>query len=88
VFAVASLTLFRRRLLAMIATPDAPPADVARLVGEVAVLIDDLPSGTVGKAELRGTVWTVRSDASAALERGRRTRVTRVEGLTLWVRPE
>jgi membrane protein implicated in regulation of membrane protease activity len=41
----------------------------------------------VGKVELRGSSWSARS-ARAALARGQRCRVERVDGLTLWVRPE
>ena len=39
------------------------------LVGDVAVLLDDLPPGAVGKAELRGTAWSVRHDGAGAAAR-------------------
>jgi membrane protein implicated in regulation of membrane protease activity len=58
------------------------------LVGETAILVDDLPPRGVARAELRGTSWEVRSDAERPLARGQRCRVERVEGLTLWIRPE
>jgi membrane protein implicated in regulation of membrane protease activity len=61
---------------------------VDSLVGETAVLTEDLPTGGVGKAELRGTSWSVRSRAPEGLRRGQRTRVEQVDGLTLWVRVE
>ena len=85
--AVGSLLLFRRRLLARLRAS----GDVAMtggLVGDIAVLLDDLPPGAVGKAELRGTAWSVRHDGPALLARGQRCRVERVEGLTLHVKPE
>jgi membrane protein implicated in regulation of membrane protease activity len=83
---VGSLLLFRRRLLAWLQSPEG--AAVGTLVGDVAVLLDDLPPGAVGKAELRGTAWSVRHDGTETLPRGRRCRVERVDGLMLSVRPE
>jgi membrane protein implicated in regulation of membrane protease activity len=84
--AVGSLVLFRRRLVERLrATGDAA---VGGLVGDVAILLDDLAPGAVGKAELRGTAWSVRHDGPELLARGRRCRVERVEGLLLHVRPE
>ena len=50
--------------------------------------MDDLAPGAVGKAELRGSSWSVRTGAAEALARGQRCRVERVEGIVLWVRPE
>jgi membrane protein implicated in regulation of membrane protease activity len=83
---VGSLLVFRRRLLAWLQSPEA--RGVASLVGDVAVLLADLPPGTVGKAELRGTAWSVRHDGPQTLARGSRCRVDRVDGLTLHVRLE
>jgi membrane protein implicated in regulation of membrane protease activity len=58
------------------------------LVGERAVLLTDLPAGGEGKAELRGTTWSVRSAADLPLLTGQKCLVERVEGLTLWVDAE
>ncbi|HXX30800.1 MAG TPA: NfeD family protein [Myxococcaceae bacterium] len=63
-----------------------PPID--SLIGEVATLLEDLPPGAVGRAELRGSGWTVRSAEGKTLAKGARCRVERVDGLTLWIRPE
>jgi membrane protein implicated in regulation of membrane protease activity len=83
---IGSLVLFRRRLVQRLRTPDV--AGVGGLVGDVAVLLEDLPPGAVGKAELRGTAWSVRHGGADTLARGRRCVVERVDGLTLHVRPE
>ncbi len=88
VLAVASLLLLRGRLVARMRAGEGSGVGVETLVGEVAVLLDDLEPGTVGKAELRGTSWSVRSRAAHKLARGRRCRVERVEGLMLWVHVE
>jgi inner membrane protein len=84
--AVGSLVLFRRRLVDRFRDGGGQPS--GNVVGEIAILVDDLPPGTVGKAELRGTSWSVRHDGSATLVRGQRCRVMRLDGLMLWVRAE
>lgn len=83
---VVSLLLFRRPLMNRFRLASGPPVD--RLEGEGALVLEDVPPGGVGKAELRGTTWTARAADGAALARGRRCRVERVEGLTLWLRAE
>ena len=86
VIAVVSLLLFRSRLLKWFQTdPQAPAVD--QLVGEVAVVTEELTPGGVGKVELRGAAWSARTTAGA-LPRGARCRVTRVDGLMLLVEPE
>ncbi|MBM4268832.1 MAG: NfeD family protein [Deltaproteobacteria bacterium] len=86
VFAVLSVLFLRKPLSRRWGTTSTRRED--ELVGEVARLSEDLRPGDVGKAELRGTVWSVRSRHGEMIEKGRRCRVERVEGLTLWVVPE
>ncbi|MGE3976890.1 MAG: NfeD family protein [Nitrospira sp.] len=86
ILAVVSLLLFRGPLLRMTQIP--PTHAVDSMVGESAILLDDLPSGHTGKAELRGTTWTTRNDGTSPLAKGQRAIVTKVDGLTLWVRSE
>ncbi len=87
VLSVASLVLFRSRLVKRFqGDPQAPPVD--ELVGELAVVTEELLAGGVGKVELRGTSWSARARSGAALVRGTRCRVTSVDGLTLIVEPE
>jgi membrane protein implicated in regulation of membrane protease activity len=87
VFSVVSLLVFRGRLLARFQKSRASTVGTETFVGESATLLDDLEPGGVGRAELRGTVWTVRSRESQRLARGAHCRVESVDGLTLWVRP-
>jgi membrane protein implicated in regulation of membrane protease activity len=61
---------------------------VDSIVGTEAVLLEDVGQGQVGKAELRGTTWNARADGGRTLAKGQRCRVSRVEGLTLWLVPE
>jgi len=85
---IASLLFFRRPLLRWMRSREGSRPAVDSLVGELAILQDDLPPGGTAKAELRGTAWTVRSRSGAALARGQRCRVDEVDGLTLWIRAE
>jgi membrane protein implicated in regulation of membrane protease activity len=82
---VALVTLVRRRMRGALAARGGAVDD---MVGETAVLLEDLPPRGVGRAELRGTSWQARSSAETQLAQGQRCRVERVEGLTLWIRPE
>lgn len=85
--AVLMVALFRRPLQRM-AEPVLGAPDVDKMIGEIATLVEDVAPGGIAKAELRGTSWSVKNDDSRALSCGERTRVVRVEGLTLWVRAE
>ena len=88
IIAVVSLIAFRRRLLDTLKAPAPAGARLDSIVGDVALLLEDLPVGKVGKAELRGTVWSVRTERPHGFTRGARCRVERVDGLTLWVGEE
>lgn len=87
--AVALLCLFvlRGPLKARL-NVDGADRPVDQLVGEGALALEDLPSGGGGKVELRGSTWSARNGTGTTLPKGARCRVERVEGLTLWVRPE
>jgi inner membrane protein len=86
VLAVGSMLLFRRRLVDRFRGDGRQQS--SNVVGEIAILLDDLPPGAVGKAELRGTAWSARHDGATTLVRGQRCRVDRIDGLMLWVRAE
>jgi len=83
---VASLVVFRGRLLSRFQKSHASTVGTEGFAGETAVLLDDLEVGAVGRAELRGSVWNARSRDDVRLTRGTRCRVENVDGLTLWVR--
>jgi membrane protein implicated in regulation of membrane protease activity len=85
---VSFVLLLRRPLLARVKPPPRALPPIDSLLGEVATLLEDLPPGAVGRAELRGSGWTVRSVEPKTLAKGARCRVERVDGLTLWIRPE
>lgn len=84
--AVLSLLLLRGPLLRM--AQSRPAQEMDSMVGETAVLSEDLPPGHTGKAELRGSTWSVRNVGRSPLSIGEQVTVTKVDGLTLWVKPE
>ena len=84
---LVSLLVFRGPLVAWMRSQElVSPVDT--LQGEVATPLQDLSPGAVGKAELRGTAWTVQNGDKGTLTKGQRCRVYRVEGLTLWIQAE
>ena len=86
VFSIGYVLFFRDRLQQRVIRPDTN--DIDTLVGEVAVTRERIPPAGMGRVELRGTIWNARNDSTVALEPGRRSRVTRVDGLVVFVHPE
>jgi inner membrane protein len=87
VLSIAALMLFRRPLMRWM-NIDGAASEVDTLVGELAVPLEDMPPGAVGRAELRGTVWTARNRAPAMIARGQRCTVVSVDRLTILIEPE
>jgi membrane protein implicated in regulation of membrane protease activity len=88
VFSILSLVLFRNPLLHWMARHTRQTAEVDSLVGETAVASSAMPPGGVGHAQLRGSTWNARNGSQAGVAVGGRCRVTRVEGLVIWIEPE
>jgi inner membrane protein len=87
VFSVGMLMAFRNPLKRLRSHIEGVGIDDS-LAGEVAMPLDEIAPGGVGRAELRGTVWSARNEAGVPLARGRRCVVARVDGLMLILRPE
>jgi membrane protein implicated in regulation of membrane protease activity len=85
--AIGSLLVFRGPLLARMSGRNAE-ADVDSMVGEVAIVLEALPAGAIGKAELRGTTWSTKNVGTTAFQKGQRGKVMKVDGLTLWITAE
>lgn len=88
VFSIVSLLLFRNPLLRWMARHAKPTVEVDSLVGEIAVASSALAPGGVGQAQLHGSTWNARNGSQAPIAAGGRCRVTRVEGLVIWIEPE
>ena len=82
---VVLLRAFRSPLMRVMRPAGAP---VDPLVGEIAVAIEDIPPGGVGRAELRGAGWNARNVHDGPLSKGQRCRVQRIDGLMLVLLPE
>ena len=88
VFGIVSLFVLRRPLQNKMNVGETTGEPVDSMVGEVATVLEDLPVQAAGKAELRGSTWTVRNVGEALLTKGQRCQVIRVDGLTLWIKAE
>jgi hypothetical protein len=84
---VGSLLLFRGPLMRWMHL-DEPGKDVDSLVGDTAFPVDDIAPGAVGRAELRGTVWSARNQDSTTLNSGQRCTVVGVNRLMISIRSE
>jgi membrane protein implicated in regulation of membrane protease activity len=87
ILSIASLLVFRGPVLRALGM-DKPGADVDSMVGDVAVPLEDIAPHAVGRAELRGTVWSARNQSEASLSRGQRCTVVRVDRLMIFLEPE
>jgi inner membrane protein len=87
VISILGLLVFRKPLMKAFKL-GGPGKVVDGMAGESALVSLDVPGEGVGKAEMRGTSWSARSVSGDPLPRGQRCRVERIEGLTLWLRPE
>jgi hypothetical protein len=83
---ILALAILRKPLRALM-KQGAGGRPVDSLVGEAGVVTAPIEAGGVGKVELRGSAWSARS-AAGGLASGQRCLVERVDGLTLWLRPE
>ena len=86
-FSGALVLLLRKPLLGKFVI-QSDTRDIDTLVGLTAVAVESIPPGGIGKVEMRGTVWTAHNESAAAIAPGQRCRVERIQGLSLWVRPE
>ena len=84
---IGSLLFFRRPFMRWMQL-DRPGSDVDSMIGETAVPLEDIESGAVGRAELRGTVWSARNRATAAVRKGQRCTVVAVDRLMIFLEPE
>lgn len=85
---IASFLFLRKPLLDWMRRREVKRPEVDTLVGETAVVLESVPANGVGKAELRGASWSARNVEGTALPAGKRCRVQRVDGLTLWIKAD
>jgi membrane protein implicated in regulation of membrane protease activity len=87
ILSVVSLLLFRRPILRWL-EGDTTGAEVDSLVGETAIPLEAIAVGAVGRAELRGTVWSARNVDTAPLAQGQRCTVASVDRLMISIKAE
>jgi len=88
VFSIGSLFILRPPLRRLMQTDRGSVSPVDTMGGETAIVLDDLPPGATGKAECRGSTWNAHNAGDKPLLKGQRSRVDRVDGITLWIKPE
>jgi len=84
VFSLITLLLIRPVVVKKLKLSQTKVVDT--MIGEQAILMQDLPPAGLGKAEMRGSTWNARNVGESALMRGQRATVEKVEGLVLHVR--
>jgi membrane protein implicated in regulation of membrane protease activity len=87
VFSSVLVLAVRRPMLGRLKIQD-DKRDIDNLAGEIAVAIEALAPGAIGRVEMRGTGWSGRNVGADVIEAGQRCRVERTDGLMLWVRRE
>ena len=88
VFSVASLVILRPPLRRLMTADRGNASSVDTMGGETAIVLQDLPPGATGKAECRGSTWNAHNAGDKPLLKGQRSLVDRVDGITLWIKPE
>jgi membrane protein implicated in regulation of membrane protease activity len=86
-FSIVSLLFFRDPLLRRMRASEHTGL-IDSLTADIAVVKEDIAPGAFGRAELRGTAWSALNVGVAALHRGQRCAVRKVEGLTLHITAE
>ena len=85
VCSVASLVILRPPLRRLMTGDRGNVSPVDTMGGETAIVLDDLPPGATGKVECRGSTWNAHNAGDKPLLKGQRSRVKRVDGITLWI---
>jgi inner membrane protein len=84
VFSLFTLLIIRPWVVRRLKLSETKVVDT--MIGEQAILMEDLPPAGIGKAEMRGSTWSARNVGEIALRRGQRCTVEHIEGLVLYVR--
>ena len=87
ILSVGSLLLFRGPVMRWLQVGEGV-LDLDSVLGAVATPLEDIGPGAVGRAELRGTVWSARNATTAGITRGQRCTVVRAERLMIFLEPE
>ena len=88
VFSVASLVILRPTLRRLMTADRGNGTSVDTMGGETPNVLDDHPPRATGKAECRGSTWNAHNAGDKPLLKGQRSRIERVDGITLWIKPE
>ena len=85
---IVSLMIFRGPLRRVTKITDAGGPAVDTLIGKTGLAVEDIAPDAIGKLELHGTMWSARNAGTTVVAKGQRGLVSKVEGLTLWIKGE
>lgn len=88
VFSIGSLLALRPSLRRLMTNDRGGVSPVDTMGGEIAIVLDDIAPDGRGKVECRGSTWNAHNAGDMPLLKGQRSRVERVDGITLWIKPE
>lgn len=88
VVTLLSVVFFRNPLVRYMQKGEPSGHAIDTLAGEVSVAMDGIAPGAIGRAQLRGTVWSARNIGEAPIAPGDRCVVDAVDGLTIRIRRE
>src|SRR5438552_10913505 len=83
-FSLVALFLIRPPLMRRLKLNESKVVDT--LIGEQATAMDDIATGGIGKAEMRGSTWNAQNVGTGPLSKGQRCIVESVEGLVIRVK--
>lgn len=86
--AIVCVVFFRNPLMRYMQAGQAGARNIDTLQGEVAVAMDGIATGGMGRAQLRGSVWSARNTGDGPIAPGDRCTVDAVDGLTIRIRRE
>ena len=59
--------------------------NVETVIGQMAIVEEEIPPGMTGRVRLDGKIWTARCDKNEAIFPGEHVKVTNIQGVTLTV---
>jgi inner membrane protein len=86
VSSVVSLLILRRKLIAKFRRPE--HIDLDSVIGRIAIAVEPITRGSIGKTELRGSVWNARNVGHRDILAAERCNVVGLDGLQLQVKTE
>ena len=86
VLSVVSLLTIRGAIMRRFEDGDDDHEEIDSLLGKTVIAAEEISTGGVGKAEIRGSSWSVQNAGQEPIAKGQTATIERVEGLLLHIR--